>query len=360
MGLLAQYLGKTYFRYFMLAVTAFSGTYLLIDFLDKIDNFVDKSVPLSVVVTYFLSSIPLFFVRVAPIGILMAAFMTIGNLSKSGEITAMRAGGLSLIKIARPLIIVTLGITTVIVLTQELFLPISARTMKDIWNVRVKGEMGPQSVRDKIWYRSGNRMIYIGQALPAEGSLRDITIFELNDRFNIEQRTDADHADFEDGAWQFTGTVERSFNPTTGEMSDRTISTVKKIPFDKTPEEFGHVEATLGELTFLDLKRQIKTLQNEGFSAVRHQVDMHTHIAAPLSCLVMVLLGIPFALHRGRSAGLATGIVISVLIGVAYFILNSVATVFGYSGILPPIVATWAANVIFALIGVWFILFRTE
>ena len=151
-----------------------------------------------------------------------------------------------------------------------------------------------------------------------------------------------------------------SYNPATGEVTARTISKTAALPFKKTPDDFKHVEATLGELTFFDLYQKIDRLHSEGYRAVRQQVDMHTHIAAPFACLVMVLLGIPFALHRGRSASLASGIVVSVLIGVTYFILNSVFTVFGYSGILSPLVATWAGNLIFTLIGVWFILFRTE
>lgn len=360
MGLLAQYITKVYLRYFLLSVTAFSGTYLLIDFLDKVDNFVGKSTPLATVVLYFVSSLPLFFVRVAPIAILMAAFMTIGSLSRTGEITAMRAGGLSLVKIAKPLIIITLIISVGIVLIQEMVLPVSARTMKDIWNIQIKGEKGPQSVRDNVWYRSGDRMIYIKQALPQDGQLHDITIFKLDEQFNIIKRSDADHAEYLNEKWQFNNAVVRTFNPATGEVTDRTINKTATLPFKKTPDDFKHVEATLGELTFLDLYRKIDRLQAEGYNAVRQQVDMHTHIAAPFACLVMVLLGIPFALHRGRSASLASGIVVSVLIGVTYFILNSVSTVFGYSGILPPLIATWAGNLIFALIGIWFILFRTE
>lgn len=360
MGLLAQYISKTYLRYFLLSVTAFSGTYLLIDFLDKIDDFVAKSTPLATVILYFISSLPLFFVRVAPIAILMAAFMAIGSLSRTGEITAMRAGGLSLARIAKPLIIVTLVITASIVLIQELVLPVSARTMKNIWNIQIKGEKGPQSVRDNIWYRSGNRMIYIGQALPQEGRLHDIAIFNLNDNFNIIKRSDADHASFIDDHWQFNNAAVRTFNPATGEVTERSISKQTTLPFKKTPDDFKHVEATLGELTFMDLYRLIQQLRSEGYSTVRHQVDMHTHVATPFASMVMVLLGIPFALHRGRSASLAAGIVVSVLIGVSYFILSSVTTVFGYSGILPPIIATWAANIIFMLIGIWFIMFRTE
>ena len=255
---------------------------------------------------------------------------------------------------------ITLIITVGIVLIQELVMPISARTMKDIWNIQIKGEQGPQSVRDKVWYRSGNQMIYIGQALPRDGVLHEITIFDLNDRFKIEKRIDAGRAEYTENSWLFANTVERRFNPASGELLQRSLSTEATIPFKKTPEDFKHVEATLGELTFLDLYRQIDQLQAEGYSFVRQQVDMHTHIAAPFSCIVMVMLGIPFALHRGRSASLAVGIVISILIGVAYFILNSIATVFGYSGILSPLISTWASNIIFALIGVWFILFRTE
>jgi lipopolysaccharide export system permease protein len=360
MALLANYVRKSYIRHYLLSAIAFSGTYLLIDFIEKIDNFIGKSAPVSMIVLYFTSSLPLILIRVTPIAILMAAFMTMGNLSKTGEITAMRAGGLSLIKISRPLVMVTIIITVGIVLIQELAVPVSTRTMREIWNVKIKGESAPQIVRDKIWYRSGNQMIYIGQAQTASGLLRDITIFDLNERFNIEKRIDADRAKYQDEDWVFYDTVERIFSPESGELTGRIVSKKTNIPLNKTPANFKHVEATPGELTFIDLYHEIDRLQAEGYNTVRHRVDMQTHIAAPFACIVMVLLGIPFALHRGRSASLASGIVISILVGVSYFIVNSVATVFGYSGILSPLIATWASNIIFVLIGTWFILFRTE
>ncbi len=360
MALLSHYVRKDFIKFYLLSGTAFSGTYLLIDFIEKIDNFVDKSASISTLMLYFMSSLPLIFVRITPLAILMAAFMTIGSLSRTGEITAMRAGGLSLIQIARPLFTMTIFITVGIVLIQELVVPISARTMKGIWNIQIQGEAGPQVVRDKIWYRSGNQMIYIGQAQPGAGRLQNISIFDLNDRFNIEKRVDAQRAVFKDNSWAFFDTVERHFSPITGEIIEQSSAAKTSLPFQKTPENFKHVETAPGELTFFELDREIVRLRTEGYSTVRQEVDMQTHIAAPFACIVMVLLGIPFALHRGRSASLASGIVISILVGVSYFILNSISTVFGYSGILPPAIATWAANIIFALIGIWFILFRTE
>jgi lipopolysaccharide export system permease protein len=360
MALLAHYIRKSYIRHFFLSAAAFSGTYLLIDFIEKVDNFIDKSASLTMFILYFTNALPLIFIRIAPIAVLMAAFMTIGNLSKTGEITAMRAGGLSLVKIARPLFTVTLIITAAIIIIQEFAVPINTRTMKEIWDIQIKGEDGPQIVRNKIWYRSGDQMIYIGQAQTGAGNLRDITIFDLNKRFNIEKRIDAERADYKDDTWIFHNTTERLFSPDSGTLVHESSTQKAAFPLQKSPENFKHVEATLGELSVFDLYHEIDRLKSEGYSTVRHEVDMHTHIAAPFANIIMVLLGIPFALHRGRSAGLASGIVISILIGVSYFILNSVSTVFGYSGILPPLVATWASNLIFLLIGIWFIKFRTE
>lgn len=78
MALLSRYVRKNFIKFYFLSVTAFSGTYLLIDFIEKVDNFVDKSASISTLMLYFMSSLPLIFTRVTPLAILMAAFMTIG------------------------------------------------------------------------------------------------------------------------------------------------------------------------------------------------------------------------------------------------------------------------------------------
>jgi lipopolysaccharide export system permease protein len=72
--------------------------------------------------------------------------------------------------------------------------------------------------------------------------------------------------------------------------------------------------------------------------------------------IIMVLIGIPFALQRGRNASFSLGIVISLIIFVAYFILYAVFAVFGAIAVLPPLIAAWAANILMALIGAWFFL----
>lgn len=360
MILLTRYTVKIFLRNFTLALSSFVGVYLLIDFFEKVDNFVEKSAPPALYFGYFLNAIPLFVTQVAPLAVLMAAFISVGSLSRTGELTAMRAGGMSLYRITRPVIVTTFIITVLIILIQEFVLPSSTSTMNRILQEEIKGHSQPQRVRDQVWVRTGNSVVHIEKAFPARGTLQGITFFELDNNFQISRRIDAGSARFENGEWIFRNLVRRHFDPASGEMLKSERLSRQPVPFNKKPEDFKQTEPLEWALNFFDLRKLAHKMQTEGYDPTRYLVNMHAHIAAPFACIVMVLLGIPFALQRGRNSSLSFGIVVSVLVGVAYFILHSVAMAFGYSGILPPLLATWSANILVGLTGLWLVLFRTQ
>ena len=106
-------------------------------------------------------------------------------------------------------------------------------------------------------------------------------------------------------------------------------------------------------LSYRKLKEYAENLQSGGYQAFRYQAMMHSKIAAPFAAFVMVILGIPFALRNSRSGGMALGIGVSIGIGFAYFVVNAVLLSYGRSGILPPLVASWGANFLFILSGIW-------
>jgi len=360
MELLSRYIVKIFLRNFALSLGSFVGVYLLVDFFEKVDNFVEKSAPAKLYLGYFLNAIPLFVTQVAPLAVLMAAFITIGSLSRTGELTAMRAGGLSLYRIARPIILTTCVITVLLIINQEFILPGSTGTMNRIMKEEVKGISHPQRIRNQIWVRDGNSIVHIEQVIPNEGVLQGITFFELDENFRIIARTDAGSGQYADSGWQFRNIKRRLFNPGDGEMVSASLARRESLPFNKKPADFRQDDPHEWELNFLDLRTLATRMQDDGYDATRYLVNMHAHIASPFACLVMVLLGIPFALNRGRNTSLALGIVISVLVGVAYFMLHSIATAFGYSGVLPPLLATWSANILIGLTGLWLVLFRPQ
>ncbi len=360
MGLLTRYITRMFLRNIALSLGAFVGVYLLVDFFEKVDNFVEKSATVGLYLNYFLNAIPLFVTQVAPLAVLMAAFITVGALSRTGELTAMRAGGLSLYRITRPIIIATCGVTLLLIVNQEAVLPQSTATMKRIMQQQIKGESQPQRIHNRIWVRTGNSIVHIEQADPQEGTLQGVTIFDLDENFRILQRVDAGSARYRENAWQFRNLSRRLFDPDTGVMTSSARSGSENIAFDKKPEDFQQADPHEWELNFAELRKLARKMAAEGYDATRFLVDMHAHVAAPFACIVMVLLGIPFALNRGRNSSLSFGIVVSVLVGVVYFILHSVAMAFGYSGILPPLLATWSANILVGLTGLWLVLFRSQ
>jgi len=358
MLLLTRYLLGIFIRNTLLALSAFCGIYLLIDFFEKVDDFIAAEAPVSLYLGYFAGMTPMIVVQVVPLALLMASFMTIGGLSRSGELTAMRAGGMSLVRITRPLLAAAVVLTALIILLQELVLPLTARTTREIFDQRIRGRQELVQNRDQVWLRADNRILHIGQALPQNGELRQVTVYDLDNQFRVVGRLDAARARFAEQAWTLNGVTDRTFDPNTGEMTASRHLAQAPLLLAKTPDDFRSTDPKQWELSFLDLRRLARQLQREGSDPTRYRVDMHAHLSAPFACLIMVLLGIPFALQRGRNSSLALGIVISIVTGVTYFVLHSITMAFGYTGILPPLLATWSANILFGLAGVWLVLFR--
>jgi len=358
MLLLTRYLLGIFLRNTLLALSAFCGIYLLIDFFEKVDDFIEAAAPVAAYFAYFLGTLPMIIVQVIPLALLMAAFMTIGGLSRTGELTAMRAGGMSLLRITRPLLAAAVILTILVILLQELVLPLTARATREIFDQRVRGKQELLQTRDQVWLRVENQILHIGQALPKSGELRQVTVYTLDELFRVKERVDAKNADFKDKAWILRDVTARSFNPETGEMTASSHAEQAPLALAKSPDDFRNAEPKQWELSFVDLRQLVRQSEREGSDPTRYRVDMYAHLSAPFACLIMVLLGIPFALQRGRNSSLALGIVISIVTGVSYFILHSIAMAFGYSGILPAPLATWATNILFGMLGFWLVLFK--
>jgi len=358
MLLLTRYLLSLFLRNLLLALSAFCGIYLLIDFFEKVDDFIEVAAPVPLYFAYFLGNLPMIVVQVIPLAMLMAAFMTIGGLSRTGELTAMRAGGMSLLRITRPLLAAAVVLTVLVILLQELVLPLTTSATRDIFDRRVRGKQELLQTRDQVWLRVDNQILHIGQALPKSGELHQVAVYTLDEQFRVTKRIDAKSASFAENAWTLHDATSRSFNPDTGEMTGSGHADQAPLALAKTPEDFSSADPKQWELSFTDLRRLVRQSEREGTDPTRYRVDMHAHLSSPFACLIMVLLGIPFALQRGRNSSLALGIVISIVTGVSYFILHSIAMAFGYSGILPAPLATWATNILFGLAGIWLVLFR--
>jgi len=356
MTLLNRYLLSHFLRILLLTLASFIGIYLLIDFFEKIGDFLDYQAGPSHYLSFVLNNIPVIITQVLPLAILMTVVLTLGSLSRTNELTAMRSCGLGLWRIIRILMLLAFFISTLQLIGNETLVPVSARNLNHLLNIELEGKAGQRLTQGKIWYRDKNRIVHIVLADPKQNSLQGITLFELSETSRLNRRLSAATATYRNNAWHAQALQLQVFDPHSGELTQSTRIAEQKLDLGRTPDDFQSTLSSNSEVSIQTLNRMINKLEAQGFDATRQRVDMHARIAAPFTCLVMAFLAVPFALQRGRGSSIAVGIGLSLSIGVIYFIAQSLVIAFGYSGALPPIIAAWSINLIFLLIGIWMLL----
>ena len=355
MTLISRYILSTFGRIFCLALAAFIGLYLLVDFFERVDNFIEHGAAAQHYLSYFALKIPFITIQVAPLACLLAVFMTLGGFSRSNELTAMHSAGISLLRITLPLLVTALLVSLLTLLASEYLVPMCVKQANNIYTSKVQGRPIAVFKRSRIWLREGSKIVNIRLADPEKGQLQGVTMFDFDRHFNLNDRSDIPRATYINGHWRAESLIERRFD--NGNLVSSQTANDQTVDLHATPEDFRIPGSKRNEdLGYRELRSLATKLRAEGYDPNRFEVDMHARLAAPFASLIMAFLGIPFALRKGRDSGLALGIAMSVMIGVVYFILQAMLLAFGYSAALPPILAAWAANLLFFLFGCWLFL----
>lgn len=357
MLIINRYILRSFFRLFALALATFVGLYLLIDFFERVDNFIEHGASASLYLAYFLNKMPLIITQVTPLACLMAVFMTLGGMARNGELTAMHAGGFSLAAISAPLLRMGLLFSLILLTANEFVVPDTVKQARHVLATEVKGGPSVTYKRDRIWLRHQKNILNIRAANPDRQTLEGITMLSFDDGFRVRERLDAAGATFAGNLWRCRDVVGRTFDPDSGSLLTEQRFPEKAMALPVTPEDFKVPGSKRNEdLSISELKRLANKLQQEGYNSTRFHVDMHARIASPFACLVMAFLGIPFAIRKGRGVSLASGIALSIGIGAIYFIMHAALLAFGYTGTFSPLVAAWGANILFLMVAAWLFL----
>jgi lipopolysaccharide export system permease protein len=356
--LLTRYTLAFFYRFFFLSLGSFAGLYLLIEFFEKVDNFARKHAVLSQYLIYFLGKIPMIVSQVVPLAVLMGVFMTIGTLSHSNELTAMRAGGMSLTRITLPLLMMGLLISLTVLAANEWLVPIATREANRVYRFDLEKVQQLTITRDKVWLKDGNALVNIRIIIPSQNLLQGISIQELNANGRPATRIDAVRATYNAGTWQGEEVTTTRFSETNGEVIDVVKSTESPLPLTKYPKEFNVINERNEEMTISALAYMAQRVKKEGYDPTRYRVDLHGRLATPFASLIMAFLGIPFALQRGRGSSPAVGIAVSVFIGISYHLFQGMMLALGYSGTIPILLATWSPNALFGFLGITLLVTR--
>ncbi len=351
MSLTTRYILKEYFKIFFVTLGALILVYLSIEFVEKIRKFHAHHPPIILVLQYFANRLPKFIFDLTPLALLISTLITFGGLSKNNEITAFKSSGITILTLARPLLVFAFVVSVLFYFLNGSLIPSSYERSKIIRAEKIEGRKRfGNFAQNRIWLRLDNRTIFNIQVVnPDKKTMQGVHIYFLGEDYTLPEEIEAEGLAYEDGGWILSTGVHRKF------QADGSIQVNifdrETIDLNKEPEDFQQIVVKSSEMTASKLRSYINQLTADGFDATRYQVDLRAKEAFPFVNFMMILLGIPFALKDNRSAGLARGISISLGVAFFYWLVFSITVSLGHIGALPPWLAAWSANILLLTIG---------
>lgn len=346
---LARHLLRQFLGAFGLTMAAFLAIYVLADFFDRIDVFLKHDAPLGAILRSFLFKLPLVVTQVTPMAVLAASLIALGLLARHNEFVALRACGVSLAQVLAPLLLAASAIALGTFAWNETIVPASARRWHEVDNleIRKRGAATLFTGRD-VWYHGRTGFYNIDRVALGQQKLYGVTVYEVDASFQLIRLIDIATAAWTGDGWELEGTRVRTV---AADGLHERPGTAADFVLPETIADFRVAYVEPEEFSFGMLRRQINQLRRKGIDVSESWVDLHLKLALPVASIVMMLLAVPLAVRRNRVSSMAAGIGLGFTVGFAYFFVLAFARALGQTATLPPVVAAWAANVLFALIA---------
>ncbi len=365
--LLDDYVMREYATNFALVLFSFSTLFIIFTFFELIGDIIRNRTPLVTVGDYLFNLIPYILYNVTPLCALVAVLITFGAFTRTSEITAMKATGISLYRIVTPVLITTLLISIGLFAFDEFYLPAANRRQEALRSV-IKDKPARTFLRpDRQWISgqttsSGDptRIFYYQFFDSSKNVFANLTVFEFEPAtFALRRRIFAASAHWNErvNQWAFENGWQRTFSgESIASYQPFTLTTFPEIR--EQPVYFVKEDRPSQEMSYGELTGYIADLKQSGFDTKRLSVQLNRKLAYPLITLVMAMLAIPFSLSMGKRGSLA-GVAIAIGLAIAYWAIDGLFQAMGNVATLPPIMAAWTPDVLFGIAGTYLLL-RTQ
>lgn len=355
--LMDLYLLRRFFFHFALLMATFVFLFETFTFFELLDDIARHRVPFLIVVSYFQYLAPYLLYQLAPLGALMAALVTLGIMSKNNEIVACRASGISLYRLALPLLLAGLALSGAMAVLDSLYLPYSNQRQDALRN-QIKGRPPQTYARPQKWIFGEDSKIYNYDLFDSSQNLfAGLSVVELDPAtFQIKRRVFASRAQWSESQkmWILESGWVRDFADGTVARYQR-FSVADLPELSEPPSYFNREVLQASQLNLMELRKYIADLQRAGFDVSALRVQSHVKLAFPLIAPVSMLLAIPFAFLVG-TRGAISGVSLGVAIGIVYWTAARLLEAMGGVGQLPPMLAGWSPDLIFFFLGMYFFL----
>jgi LPS export ABC transporter permease LptG/LPS export ABC transporter permease LptF len=353
------YVLSSFVFWFLVLLTSFVLISHVYTFFELLNDIIRNQVPMPRVLRYLFFLTPKYLYDSTPISVLVAVLATFGVAAKNNEVTAFKACGVSLMRLATPVFIASILLGGGLFAFDHLYIP-EANRIQDALRNEIKGRPVQTYLRpDRKWVRGLQDRLYFYKYFdPKETAMLGVSVFDIDwQKMQVRSHIQAERARWEpalktwvfQNGWTrtFSGLAETNFDSFAGQT--RTYAELGEAP------DYFLKEVKQGkQMNFQELERYMAELTQSGFDTVQLQVQYHKKFSVPVFAVIMAMIAAPFAFSTGaRGAMAAVGL--SFGIAIAYIAVNQLFEQVGNLNQLPPTVAAWSPDLLFGLAGLYFL-----
>lgn len=353
MKIIDRYIMKEFSFFLLMIMSLFVTLFIIIDFFERLKLFLSNHASVSQMVSFILYQIPMIVSLTLPVAVLIASLITLSSLSRNSEITAMKANGISLYRIAFPIFLSAILISIFLFFFSEWITPMANQKADHIKFVEIKKQQDRGSFKQsQVWYRGDDAIFNFNLYNPKTGMIQGVSLYFMTEDFQPRRQISAERAFWSNDQW--VGNNVQVIEITAEGLPSITKKARMILPIREKPIDFETVQKSPDKMGFFELKNYIDELVAEGADVTAYLVDMYAKIAFTFVTLILTVIGVIFSVHAERSGGVARSIGLGIIIGFSYWIVHAFSVSLGRSGTIPPIFAAWIANAIFIVLAIVF------
>ncbi|HIJ78671.1 MAG: LptF/LptG family permease [Desulfobulbaceae bacterium] len=356
MKLLDRYLMMQFTKNLLLVFCSLLTIYLLVDFFERIDNFMAAKKTVSMAIQYLLLKIPLIYEQLLPVCILLAGVITLGVLNHHFEFMALMAGGISVTRIIRPMLVAAAFFTLLAGALGQWVLPATVSKTNKMWYEEVNNKIPKGIIRNGHTYFQGESGIFsFKRANPTINEFTNFTFTALNDQYSLQTLLTAQKAWWTEGKWVFAQGQYKTLQPN-GTYAARNFQQTS-INFAERPDDFFMPPYKIQENSYSDL-----WLTATSGSTIDHLswLEFNRRFSYIFLGFPLLLMGLPVLLtvHKTKGSDLALAIPVSCIMAFAAWGGWSATQAMAKAAYLSPGIASWAIHLVAG--GLGFFLIRSH
>ena len=366
MRVLQRYFGTEIVRAVLFVMLALLSLFSFFDLMGELPSVNKGGYKLGHAFLYVFLGLPGYIYEFMPIAVLIGTIFVLAQFASNSEFTIMRAASMSTWMAGSMLAKIGLVFVVLTFLFGEVISPLSTRWAKDV-KMTALGASVTQEFRTGLWTKDlvrenglegnivGSRFLNVKEILPNR-QLVDVKVYEFDINFSLVREVTAGRAEYAGkNVWRLFDVVETAFPKTLTAQDMSSVNSKKfatrEVVSEITPDILSVLFADPDRMSAYDLAAFSKHLADNKQSSDRYEMAFWKKITYPFAVLVMMALALPFGFLHARSGGISLKIFSGIMIGMVFYLINSLFSHVGLLNTWPAPVTALVPSVLFLIMA---------